>query len=327
MNFNRIRYFQSVATLQSFRRAAEVVGISQPSLSRQIKILEHECGAALFHRVSNRIHLTPTGQLLLDRSASLLAEMEQLKKGISDLQSGERAHLVVGAIQSTLDHPIPAAINIMRKRHPGLHIAVRGSQSIEIIERVSRGHLDVCVVATPVADPRIIVELLAREHYAAVVPATCSLARQAKVKIRDLAAETLITFPKGFGIRDMIDAAALKTGVRLEAVVELESIEAIKALVGYGAGISILPRSATLCSLSRSGVAIVAIDDPILVRDIVAARLASQLNNSLIDQFVDALKHVYAESRVNGATSPSAPAATAASRVLHKVITGASLEP
>lgn len=296
MNFSRLRYFQAVATLESFRRAAEVLAISQPSLSRQIKVLEHECGAPLFLRLGNRIQLTPAGELLLDRSAALLSEMDQLRKGIAGLKSGRRRHLMVGAIQSTLDHPIPSAIHILRKRHPGLHIAVRGFQSSEIIERVSRGHLDVCVVATPVVDPRITVELVAREDYVAVVPSDHPLSRERVLPMSAVVDEALITFPKGYVIRDMIDAAATQSDVRLEAVVELESIEAIKALVRLGVGISILPRSATLGNVTAAGLTFVQMDSSILMRDIVAARLRTQIGNALIDHFVDAMKHVYAES-------------------------------
>jgi len=307
MNFSRIRYFQAVATLQSFRRAAEVLAISQPSLSRQIKVLEHECGAPLFLRLGNRIQLTPAGELLLDRSAALLSEMDQLRKGIAGLKSGRRRHVVVGAIQSTLDHPMPAAIHIMRKRHPGLHIAVRGFQSSEIIERVSRGHLDVCIVATPVVDPRITVELIAREDYVGVVPADHPLSRERELPMSAVADEAIITFPKGYVIRDMIEAAAAQAGVRLEAAVELESIEAIKALVRHGVGISILPRSATLGSVTAAGLTFIRMSSSILMRDIVAARLRTQLGNALIDQFVDAVKHVYAESARSQTPAGRAP--------------------
>jgi DNA-binding transcriptional LysR family regulator len=67
MNFTHLRYFHSVAKLQSFRRAAEVLGVSQPSLSRQVKILEHECGTELLKRDAKRLVLTQAGELLLSR--------------------------------------------------------------------------------------------------------------------------------------------------------------------------------------------------------------------------------------------------------------------
>lgn len=293
MNFTRLRYFHSVAKLQSFRRAAEVIGVSQPSLSRQILILEQECGTSLFKRDKKHIILTAAGELLLSRSANLLGEMDDLKRGLADLSAAQSNRILVGAIQSTLDHLIPAAIDIMRKRHPRLRVSVRGSQSSEIVESVSRGLLDVGIVATPIADPRISVELVSRERYFAVLPTSHSHSQHKQLKLADIAQDNFITFPRGFVIRDMIDSASAESGTTLNVIAEIESIEAIKALVRFGSTVSILPESAILGNISAIGLSFVPIDASHLVRDIVAIRLTDEKKSALIDQFVDAMRHAY----------------------------------
>ena len=214
MNFTRLRYFHSVAKMRSFRRAAEVLNISQPSLSRQVKILEHECGVELLKRDSTRIVLTPAGELLVSQIGKLLEEVNDLRAAMVNLGAAQHSRLSVGAIQSTLDHPIPAAIAVLHQQHPNLMISVRGSKSSDIIEAVSRGPLEVGIVATPVIDPRIEVELILKERYVAVLPAGHRLTKLKLIQLADIAVERFVTFPCGYLIRQMIDLSSLEDGFK-----------------------------------------------------------------------------------------------------------------
>ena len=297
MNFTRLRYFHAVAKLQSFRRAADMLGISQPSLSRQIQILEHECNAELLKRIAKRIVLTPAGEMLFVRLGKLLEDMDDLHASMTSLESEQRRRLRLGAIQSTLDYPISRAISVFRGRYPKFVVSVRGTKSSDIIEGVSRGSLDVGIIATPVADPRILVEPIIREKYFVVLPSSHARALAKRLELSDLVSESLITVPRGFVIRDMMDLAMSEEGVIVPIIAEIESIEAIKSMVRNGLGISILPGSATLGPTSASGLCFIPVNSTRLVRDIVAARLASQESNTPVSQFVDILKHIYREER------------------------------
>jgi len=298
MNIIRLRYFHSVAKLQSFRRAAEVLGVSQPSLSRQIQILEHECVAQLFKRDTKRIVLTPAGVLLMSRVGKLLEELDDLRQSLATLNFENKNRLIVGTIQTTLDYPIPATISILCDRHPNLSVTVRGSKSIEILDGVSRGQLDVGIIATPVADPRVVIEPIIRESYFAVLPKSHFLAEQKQIRLADLKLERLISFPRNFLIRDMIELAFTDEKIDLTISAEIDSIEAIKSMVRTGSFASILPRSALLGSVSVIGLSFIPIDSKRLVREILAARLETTKDNPLINQFVDVLKHVYRDTNV-----------------------------
>lgn len=293
MNFTRLRYFHSVAKMRSFRRAAEVLNISQPSLSRQVKILEHECGVELLKRDSTWIVLTPAGELLVSQIGKLLEEVNDLRAAMVNLGAAQHSRLSVGAIQSTLDHPIPAAIAVLHKQHPNLMISVRGSKSSDIIEAVSRGTLEVGIVATPVIDPRIEVELILKERYVAVLPAGHRLTKLKLIQLADIAVERFVTFPRGYLIRQMIDLSSLEDNTSLAVATELESIEAIKALVRFGNAVSILPQSAVMGEIGSVGLHYVPVVSKRLEREVLAVRLASNRSNTLINQFVVALRQVY----------------------------------
>ena len=276
MNFRRLKYFHAVARQGSFRRAAAVLRISQPALSRQIQIFEREIGTRLFSRAAKRATLTPAGNILFGHSSRLLDEIEAVLEEIRRLGDRKKNELTLGAIQSTLDHVLPQAIDRVHRHYPQLHLTVQGFRSDEIIDRVARGTLDLGVVATPVSDPRLDVEIIAEDRFVAVVSSTHRLAGVATTTLEDVLAEPLITFPRSYVIRQVIAAAAAAEDLKMEVAVELEIIEAIKALVRSNVGVSILPGVAVLGESSAGPLRAIPFADQGLRRDIACIRRASE---------------------------------------------------
>lgn len=276
MNFRRLKYFHAVARQGSFRRAAAVLRISQPALSRQIQIFEREIGTRLFSRAAKRATLTPAGNILFGHSSRLLDEIEAVLEEIRRLGDRKKNELTLGAIQSTLDHVLPQAIDRVHRHYPQLHLTVQGFRSDEIIDRVARGTLDLGVVATPVSDPRLDVEIIAEDRFVAVVSSTHRLAGVATTTLEDVLAEPLITFPRSYVIRQVIAAAAAAEDLKMEVAVELEIIEAIKALVRSNVGVSILPGVAVQGESSAGPLRAIPFADQGLRRDIACIRRASE---------------------------------------------------
>lgn len=276
MNFRRLKYFHAVARQGSFRRAAAVLRISQPALSRQIQIFEREIGTRLFSRAAKRATLTPAGNILFGHSSRLLDEIEAVLEEIRRLGDRKKNELTLGAIQSTLDHVLPQAIDRVHRHYPQLHLTVQGFRSDEIIDRVARGTLDLGVVATPVSDPRLDVEIIAEDRFVAVVSSTHRLAGVATTTLEDVLAEPLITFPRSYVIRQVIAAAAAAEDLKMEVAVELEIIEAIKALVRSNVGVSILPGVAVQGESSAGPLRAIPFADQGLRREIACIRRASE---------------------------------------------------
>jgi DNA-binding transcriptional LysR family regulator len=274
MNLQRLRYFQAAAEFGSLRKAAEALQLSQPALSRQIQILEHELKAPLFLRTDKRLSLTEAGQLLAARAPSILGEVDEVRRRIETMARQRKTHVTVGAIQSTCTYLLPLAIRAFRARYPAMQIAVQGSRSSEIIERVGRRALDVGIVAAPVLDPRLVAVPLALDPFALVAPAGHRFCRASAIGIEDAANEPFITFPRGFLIRESIEAAFVAAGRELDVVVELESIEAIKELVRQGAGVSLLPRSTMIGETARRELASIRLHGDLIVREIIAVHHA-----------------------------------------------------
>jgi len=270
MNLQRLRYFRAAAEFGSLRKTAEALQLSQPALSRQIQILEHEMGAPLFLRADKRLLLTPAGSLLADRARTILDEVDAVHRDIAAISRQRRSHISVGAIQSTCTYLLPKAIRAFRARYPSVQIVVQGSRSAEIIERVGRRTLDVGIVAAPIHDPRLVSYPLAKDPFVLVTALSHRFATARRLGIDDVAAEPFVTFPRGFLIRETIEGAFLAAGFDFDVVVETESIEAIKELVRQGGGVSLLPRTALIGERDRRELAAVELHGDSMVRDIIA---------------------------------------------------------
>lgn len=293
MNYKRLKYFQTVAEHNNVRRAAEILNISQPALSRQIQVLEHEFKATLFNRSNQRIILTPAGKVLKQRVDQIVASMEQLVDDIQSQDAKSKYHLSVGAVQSTLDFLLPKAICVMCRKRPKLILEVHEFQSAEIIDRVSRNALDIGIVATPVSDPRIDVQPILTESFYVVSANAGRFAGQSQTDLATALSEPLVTFPKGFVIRSIIEGVAKNEGLSLRTSVEVESIEAIKALVRAGLGMTILPRSTIMDELQHEDLCFAKIDCSRLKRDIVAIRKASCNPDRNSNYFIDTVRTVF----------------------------------
>jgi DNA-binding transcriptional LysR family regulator len=268
MNFARLRYFQKIAELQSLRRAAEVLNISQPALTRHIQVLEHEVGGKLFVRARQRLQLTEAGKLLMSRADKLLTEVSEIIAEIRRLNEGKKGSLLVGAVQSTMAHVLPRAIDDLKKEFPRLKIEIR---SKDVIPRVIEGVLDVGLVTSPSSDPRLEMEPIAADPFVALVSSRHRPMPHI-VTLEELFSEPLITFPPGFPTRDCIAAAAKRRALTLPVSVELDSIEAIKELVRAGAGITLLPFAAVLGDRLEPELKMLRIDADDLTRELVAVR-------------------------------------------------------
>lgn len=272
MNFQRLNYFRAAAEFGSLRKAAEALNITQPSLSRQIQILEHELRTPLFLRQSKRLMLTPAGVLLANRIGGMLEEVESIQRDIAKLSDDHRLHLRIGAIQSTCDYLMPRTIGALRAKYPDLRVAVHGVRSTEIIEQVGRRNLDLGIVAAPVSDPRVVQTPLATDPFRMIASRRHRHAAMRRLSLESLDAEPFVTFPRGFALRDQVEAVFNANRLSMNVVLELESIEAIKELVREGGGVSLLPGSTLMGEKNVRELAIIAIDDHVIARQIVAVR-------------------------------------------------------
>jgi DNA-binding transcriptional LysR family regulator len=142
----QLRILKAIATEKSFTRAAEVLFVSQPSLSKQIKTLESRLSISLLNRENNIVSLTQAGKLFLEYSERILALCEESCRVLNDLKTGDRGNLIVGASQTIGTYLMPRVLALFAQNHPQINIEVHVDSTRKIAKRVLEGDIDIAVV-------------------------------------------------------------------------------------------------------------------------------------------------------------------------------------
>ncbi|MBM7410699.1 DNA-binding transcriptional LysR family regulator [Clavibacter michiganensis] len=253
LDLRLVRSFLAVADERHFGRAAEQLGIAQPVLSQQVQRLERRLGVALLVRTSRSVAVTPAGAALRERGRALLRQAEAGLDEVARIARGDAGRLDLGMVHSTVAIPAERtgpveSIRRFRALHPDVEVRVREGFTVDLMQALVRGELDVAIVRDPdPADGVDLVEVLT-EPFTAVVPAAHALAALPAVDAALLADEPFVFPPR----RASDDAYArnlepvTERGRIVRVVQEGSTWTMIIHLVGAGLGVTIAPRSATV---------------------------------------------------------------------------------
>lgn len=239
MQFQQLRSFVAVAELRHFTRAAERVGVAQPSLSKQIHSLEADLGTPLFERGPAGVTLTQAGEALLPFATRIVADVDTARRAIEQLVGLGRGRVRLGATPSLSTSIVPSLLQRFRRAYPGidLHLQEGGSRDLE--RSLADGALDLALIVLREAgtDPALAAEPLLRERL--VVASTEALPSQ--VAIDDLRRRPLVMFRPGYDLRDATLEACRLAGFVPRFAVEGGEMDAVLSLVEAGLGAAIVP--------------------------------------------------------------------------------------
>lgn len=255
MELRHLRYFVAVVDERQFVRAAAELHVAQSALSQQIRDLERELGTELLVRDRRGVTPTPAGEVLLGHARAVLDRVQRARAEVAQLTGLLAGTLRVGSGSPSGPVPLPATLAEFSRRYPAVDIVLRDSTSEELVRWLEDGTVDVAVVSvTPERLPeRIQGALVAHDPLLALVPAAHRLAGRPSVALRELVADPLITFPRGSGTRDTIEAGFRAASIARPTIVA-ETIDplAMLELVREGLGLALVP--AAMAELAGAGV-------------------------------------------------------------------------
>lgn len=235
----QMRMLEAVARYESFSRAAEALGVSQPSVSAQIRALEARYRLRLIARHGHDIRPTPAAEALLPKMRALLALAEEIESALR----AER-DLLTGALRvgySTHQFVMPALSRFMAA-HPGVRLEARSMASYDLLDMLRRGALEAAFCTLPGAEPDLDCLELRREEVVLMVPAGHRLAQAGVVDWATIARTPLIRREPASGTRRVFDAAAAAAGVAPITALDLGSWESMRAAVIAGIGVGVAMR-------------------------------------------------------------------------------------
>ncbi|MCG2842230.1 LysR substrate-binding domain-containing protein [Sandaracinobacter sp. RS1-74] len=258
MELRHIRYFLAVAEEGNFTRAAARVGIGQPPLSLQIRDLETEIGAQLFHRVPHGAELTEAGRAFLEVARLIPVSAADAVRAAQRAARGETGQLTLGFTGTAALNPIvPASIRAFRRRFPDVEMKLEETNSVALIGGLLDGRLDLAILRPAASDPHeIVVRQLAEEPLLAVLPASHPAAQGAgDLDLAALAHDPLILTPRSLGVslHDSALQACRAAGFEPLLGQPAPQIASILSLVSAELGFSLLP--ASIGQLNVNGVA------------------------------------------------------------------------
>lgn len=241
MNLRDLRYLVALADHKHFGRAATACFVSQPTLSTQIKKLEDELGVALVERAPRHVMLTPAGRDAAERARTIIAEVEQMKESARRSQNPEAGSVRLGIFPTLGPYLLPHIVPGIRARFPKLELLLVEEKTDVVLRQLREGRLDAGVLALPLHDEQLHVELLFEEPFVLAVPGGHALAHREALSMRDLDGESLLLLEDGHCMRDQsldvchLAGASERTGFRAT------SLETLRQMVAAGVGITLLP--------------------------------------------------------------------------------------
>lgn len=227
-----------------FSRAGELVGLSQPAVTRQVAALEADLGTPLLDRSSRQFRLTPAGELVYERARRLAAGVSELKEAVADVVDHDRGRVTIGAVTTVGVGILPPILSEFARRYPAVRVMVKAGRTAETLERVLQGEIDMAITPTPVTHPRLKsiplcpdpVELVCSPELKAQLPDPLPLEQLSEV--------AMISFQSPSRFRTFIDAILEQYGVYPNITMEFDSHEAVRLMVEQGFGVAMVPRSA-----------------------------------------------------------------------------------
>jgi aminoethylphosphonate catabolism LysR family transcriptional regulator len=237
MRHTQLRSFHAVAQRLSFTIAARELGVSQPTITTQVKSLEQEFGVELFVRRGRRIELTETGGGLLDITRRLFADEKEASDYLNETRGLKTGHLRVGAVGPYHVTDMLAAFNA---RYPGIYVSVTVGNSRESLRDLLDYRTDVAVLAHVDPDARLVAIPYRRHRVVVMCPADHDFADRRSIRARDMEGQRLIVREAGSTTRRAFDQAMREKDVRPRIVMEIGSRESIREAVAKGIGLGVV---------------------------------------------------------------------------------------
>jgi len=255
MNLKQLEYFVQVAELGSFSKAAVVLDIAQPALSRQVRSLETELHQQLFLRNGRGVTLTDAGKRLFDHSVAVLQLMAHAREDLGASRNEPVGRVTIGLPPSMGRQLTLPLIDRFKKELPSARLAIVEGLSTHIVEWVTTGRIDIGLVYNPEAQPGLEITPLLQEQLGLVSHAPKGKRKRAALPplpMKELSRYPLIVPERIHAMRRLLDTQAALAGIKLDIAWEVSSVPSIIDLVCAGYGYAVLTASGVAAS-ARAG--------------------------------------------------------------------------
>ena len=241
MDIEQLKYFQTLAATEHVTQAAENLCISQPALSRSLARLEFQLGVPLFDREGRQLKLIRYGQDFLQHVNKILKEYDAAIRKIDSMIHPDSGEISLGFLHSLGSEVIPKIIASFKKQYPNVKFNIHQNSSKSLLEKLSNGQLDICLVTPMPGFSKIDFSILWKDELFLALPPTHPLAEFPSISLDRLINEPFIFQKKGMGLRDRMDVLCAEAKFTPNVAMEGEEILTVLGMVAAGLGVTFVP--------------------------------------------------------------------------------------
>ena len=258
MNLKQLKYVLVLSQENSFSAAAEVLNISQPSLSQYIKNIEKQVGMPLFERLNGEVKLTDAGRIYIDAGRKILDLEHQMENKLCDLSEFKSGTITIGISPYRSVHMMPSVLKAFDRLYPNIKLIVKERSGSDLIEAAKRGEFDLCVIALPVDQKLFNFELIQREEILIAVNKESDFYNQLNSSAKRVAGrkhpavdismvngQDFAVLSEYMPMRTVTDKMIENFDLKINEKAELSSNEALLSIVKSGVCASFIPSGLT----------------------------------------------------------------------------------
>lgn len=269
MDLRQLTALITVAEAGSVTKAARLLHVVQPAVTRQIRLLEEELGVPLFERTRHGMVATAAGEVLIERSRRALLELERARAEIRPEPEVVTGIVTLGVLESVIDLLVEPLVRVVTERHPGIELRIVTAYSGHLQQWLDAGDVDLSLLYNLTETPSLAVVPLLEERLWAVAPPDAGLTPDKPLAWRELLARPLIMPVAGHGLRILMDQARAAVDLEPRIAVEVNSMHLQKLLVLSGQGWTVLPAAGVAREVAQGVLSGAPLSDPVTPRSLV----------------------------------------------------------
>ncbi|CAM3654652.1 LysR family transcriptional regulator [Brevibacillus invocatus] len=284
MEWQQLEYFQTLARVQNFTRAADELALTQSALSRSIAKLEEEMGVPLFERKVRGVVLNRYGEILLPYVNRAMQEITLAKQEIKDLDDPYNGSISLAFIHTLGSSYVPELIGDFREKFPGIEFALTQDSTRKIMNLLEAGEIELgfCSPNEQMKNKYIEAVAAMEEQLFLIVPKNHRLADRTEVQLREVADEPFVSYKHESGIREVIDTLCQQAGFKPKVTFEGVGDATIAGFVAADFGVALIP---FIPGLDMDKISLLTVTDPNCKRTIQMVWRSDRYMSPALEQF------------------------------------------
>ncbi|HUC92521.1 MAG TPA: LysR family transcriptional regulator [Paenibacillus sp.] len=289
MNISQLETLLTISKTMSFRKAGELLNLTQPAVSAQIKSLEDEFKTVLIDR-NQPVTLTDRGQVFLEHAERILAIVEELKQKLSDLNETPQGHIVLGTTSSFAIQILPRVLSYFQNLFPLIKTTIHSMPSSQVMASVENGSIDIGITYLSERNPNLLTSVLYYDTFELIVSPDHPLGGSKHTTVDKLKDIPFIMLSPDTLARRFVDQLFRKYGIEPNIVMELSSSEEVKRMVEINLGAAIVSKLSIAGELKRGSLRMIKVPELETTHPVGVIYKSGRYLNSAMQQFLSDLK-------------------------------------